>query len=384
MELMPHQARLVDDNPQKAIIAWEMRVGKTLPASIWIDRKEQGDNTFVIMPKQTKKDWVEMKTKATLLTKEEFKKTEIVNPTAIIVDEAHYFASALFARKGKGRSDLSLALYNLVKKYPECHILLLTATPIRQDAWSLHTLLCYIGVYINWKDWQREFFEKKAEFFLPRQPWMKEGEVPTAWMPKEDWRINIRKYQDKYCNIVSLRDIKDDLPPITPVIIEVKHKPYEKPTDRVVTWIDEHLYEQEGKIGEILKLGYRKVIVVAHYTKQIDDLAKELGKEKPVYILDGRTKDASKTKEEAQKADDCYFIVQSSMGFGFDGWMFGAIIFASQSHSCLNHTQMSGRLRHLEHLKPYNMYYLIGGKWDRRIYDTIEKGKDFNPHVYVK
>ena len=70
------------------------------------------------------------------------------------------------------------------------------------------------------------------------------------------------------------------------------------------------------------------------------------------------------------------------MGFGFDGWMFGAIVFASMSHSCLNHTQMLGRMRHQEHLRMVPAYYLMGGRWDKRIYNTIIKGKDFNPHEY--
>ena len=371
-KLFEHQAQFIDDNPDKAILAWEMRTGKSLPAAIWIDRPERSGNTFIITPKQNKKDWLAFKTKATVLTKEEFKKVAptIKNPTAIVIDEIHYFGSALFL---KGRSQLSTALYTLIKNNPQMHVLGLTATPIRQDAWSLHTLLCYIGVYYDWKEWRERFFEKKM---LPFLKW-------PAYFPRPDWRIKIRPFLEKHCRIISLRDIVNDLPPMEPVFIKVKQPKYEKPKGEIVTWTHEHLHEQTDKYKEILKLGYRKLLVVAHYTAQIDLLATELGKDRPVFILDGRTKDADATKRAAQEADDCYFIVQSSMGFAFDAWMFGAIVFASMSHSCLNHTQMSGRLRHLEHLKPYNIYYLIGGRWDQRIYDTIEKGKDFNPHIYV-
>ena len=133
----------------------------------------------------------------------------------------------------------------------------------------------------------------------------------------------------------------------------------------------------------LTSVGFKKLIIVAHYTEQIDSLAEELKDEKPVYILDGRTKDADKVKTEAQLSDECYLIVQSSMGFGFDGYMFGATVFVSMSHSCLNHTQMTGRARHLDHLRPVAYYYLIGGKWDERIYKTILAGKDFNPHHYL-
>lgn len=381
MDPYPHQQDFLDKNPNKAILAWEMRVGKSLPASIWIDHPVRTGNTYIISPKQIKKDWVKMDTKATVLSKEEFKKawnnSEIEKPTAIVVDEAHYFASPLFV---KGRSQMAAALYELVREYPNCHILLLTATPIRQNAWSLHTLLCYIGEYYDWKDWRKEFFNLEDATFIKHRPgkWN-----PTKiWMSHPKWRTNVRKYLEKHCDIVSLKDIVEYLPPQESKIITVKQKPYERPTDEIVTWTHEHQYEQTDKYKEILKLGYNKLIVVVHYTDQIDELSAILSEEKPVFVLDGRTKDADDIKRQAQEAEECYFIVQASMGFGFDGYMFGAIVFASMSHSCVYHTQMTGRTRHLKHLRPVTNYYLVGGRWDKRIYDTIEAGKDFNPHIY--
>lgn len=349
-----------------------MRVGKTLPAALWVDMDCRVGNTFIITPKQNKKDWVAMNTKATVLTKEEFKKVRhtIVNPTAIVIDEIHYFASPLFQ---KGRSQLATALYTLIKENPDCDVLGLTATPVRQNAWSLHTLLCYIGVYYDWKFWRSQFFELKKLPFL----------AFPSWMPRSDWRTKIREYLEKHCEIVSLADIVEYLPPPTSEIITIKQEKYVHPQDEVVTWTDEHRYEQKGKAKEILSLGYKKLLVVAHYTAQIDELAEELGQEKPVFILDGRTKDPEGVKKLAQEADECYFIVQASMGFGFDGYMFGAMVFASMSHSCLNHTQMTGRLRHVKYLQPVFYYYLIGGRWDKRIYDTIIAGREFNPHIYL-
>lgn len=350
-----------------------MRVGKTLPAAVWIDLPEQAGNTFIVTPKLNKKDWESYKTNATVLTKEEFKKVRatIKNPTAIVVDEAHYFASPLFLKK---RSQLATELYTLVQEYPDMHILLLTATPVRQDAWSLHTLFCYIGNYYTWKIWRDEFFK------LERLPFLK---FP-AYFPRDNWRIAIRPYLEKHCSIISLRDIVEDLPPMDPIFIHTVPPPYEKKKDEIVRWTDMHQHQQLGKEKEILALGqgYRKMLVVAHYTDQIDQLERDLAHDKPVYVLDGRTKEPAEVIKAAQDADDCYFIVQSGMGFGFDGWMFSAIVFASMSHSCLHHTQMLGRMRHLKHLKAVTPYYLLGGKWDKVIYETIEQGKDFNPHIY--
>jgi hypothetical protein len=372
MDPLPHQKAFIVRNPPKAILNWEMRVGKTLPASIWIDLPEQRGNTYIVCPKQHVKDWDRMNTKSQILTKEQFRKIAdtITDPTAIVIDEAHNFSSPLFI---KGRSKMAEALYNLVKRYPEMHILLLTATPIRQDAWSLHTLMCYTGNYLDWKKWRNYFFELKRMPFL-RFP---------VWFPKKDWRMQIRPYVEKYTDIIALKDVVEYLPPPLERIIQVDTFKYVLPMDEVVTWVHEHQWEQQNKVAEILNLGYKKIIVVCHYTDQIDEFAKKLADNKPVFILDGRTKDADIVKVAAQEAEECYFIVQASMGFGFDGWMFGAIVFASMSHSCTHHTQMLGRLTHTVHIRMPEYIYLIGGKWDKRIYDTIMLGKTFNPHVYL-
>jgi len=347
-----------------------MRCGKSLPASIWINHPCRVENTFIITKKQNKQDWIDLKTKATVVTKEEFKKTKIIKPTAIVVDEAHNFGSQLFT---KGRSALASKLYNLVREYPDCHVLLLTATPVRNDAWSLHTLLTYVGIYYPWKEWRDRFFELKRMPFL-RFP---------AYFPKKDWREKIKPILEKHTDIVSLKDVVEYLPPANTRIVNIKQSKYVRPEDETVTWTDEHRYEQKGKAKEIIELGYKRVIVVAHYTQQIDELAKELSEYKPVYILDGRTKNADEVKRQAQEAEECYFIVQASCGEGWDGWMFGCLVFVSMSHSCVAHTQMFGRQRHPGHLKTTETIYIIGGRWDERIYDCVTNGRNFDPHVYL-
>jgi len=364
LKLFKHQQKFIDENPSKALLLWEMRCGKSLPASIWVDMPERNQNAYIICLKGNKKEWQRYNTKATVLTKEEFKKATIINPTAIVVDEAHYFGSPVFLRK---RSQLSEKLYKLVKEYPECHVLLLTATPIRQDAWSLHSLLCYIGVYYDWKKWRETFFELKT------MPYMR---FP-AWFPRADWREKLKPFRDKHCDIVSLHDIIKDLPQPEERIIKIKNKFVKR--DR---WTDEHKDEQNGKVDEILKLGYKKMIIVCFYTEQIDFLKDKLKDEKPVYVLDGRTKNADEVKTQAQEADECYFIVQASMGFGFNGYMFGAIVFVSMMHSIVEYIQMTGRQRHLEHIITPQLIYAIGGKWDARILASLKLNKNFNAHEY--
>lgn len=346
-----------------------MRVGKSLPASIWIDNPQQGNNTYIICIKKNKQSWLDMGTRATVLTKEEFKKAVIVNPTAIVIDELHKHCSPLFV---KGRSKQAEVLYNLVKTYPNCNIMGLSATLVKQDAWSLHTAVCYIGVYYDWRVWQREFFELKKLPFL-RFP---------AWFPKDGWRERMLPILKKHADVVALKDVVEYLPPAETRIITIKGTKYVPPKDEVVTWVDEHRHEQIGKLEEILELGYKKLILVCKYTSQIDELAEALQEYKPVFILDGRTKNAEDTIKQAQDADECYLIAQSAMGEGFDGWMFGGIVFVSMGHSVVEFTQMMGRQRHPLHLKVTETIFLQGGKWDRRVYTSVMEGHNFNPHNY--
>ncbi len=372
MKLRKHQKEFLDKNPDRALLAWEMRVGKSLPASIWSNHPSRNSNPIVVCPKQLKSSWQKEAPHATVYTKEEFKKynTTIKYPSCLVIDEAHMTASPLFT---KGRSQLATIIYEFIRKHPKLHVLLLTATPIRNDPSSLHTLLCYIGVYIPWKDWRNEFYSLESRPFL-RFP---------AYFPKVTWRITIRKYLEKYADIVSLRDCVTDLPPEIIEIVKVKTPKYVPKVDEITRWTDEHQHEQINKADAIKKLGYRKLIIACNYTEQIKSLEKELSKDKPVFVLNGQTKNPDEVKRQAQEADDCYFIVQADMGIGFDGYMFPALVFASMSHKSVSHTQMKGRLRSVEDLHPVIYYYLIGGVWDQRIYNSIIKNQDFNPHIYL-
>lgn len=370
MQLRKHQQRFIDQNPDRAILNWEMRTGKTLAASLWSNHPRRNENPIVVCLKQNKKAWQREAPHTTVYTKEEFKKQNINNPSCLVLDEAHKAAAPLFT---KGRSQLATCIYNFIKDNPHMHVLLLTATPVRNDPSSFHTLLCYIRVYIPWKEWRADFYKLETRPFL-RFP---------AYFPRNDWRIKIREYVEKYTDIVSLRDCVDELPEERELVVEIDTPKYERPEDEIVTWTHEHKHEQTEKLEYIKSLEYRKLIIVCHYTDQIDEYAKELSKEKDVFVLDGRVKDQDIVKEQAKASSECYFIVQASMGMTWDGYMFGAMVFASMSHKSVDHTQMKGRLTSVDNSADVLFYYyLIGGRWDRRIYDTIKTNQDFNVHVY--
>lgn len=367
MQLRKHQQRFLDQNPDKALLCWDCRTGKTLPASIW--GKNRGTRGVIVCPKQGVEDWKRHSPEALVLSKEQFKKLSrgIENPTSLIIDECHTTASGLFL---KGRSQLSTAVYNLVKKYPDMPVLLLSATPITNNPASLHTLLCYIGKYIPWDKWRERFYTLERRPYLPR----------PAWFPKAGWQKDIRTVLEKYADIVSLKDCIDYLPPVTKDIIKIKTPKYIKDMAEA-PWTHEHLHEQSKKPEYIKTMRYRKIIVACHYTAQIDEMEKELSKVRQTFVLDGRTKKPDDVKRMAQEADECYFICQASMMYGWDGFSFGCLVFASMSHKCLDHYQALGRMINVDDPKPIFYEYLIGGRWDKKIYDSIQLGNDFNPHL---
>lgn len=254
----------------------------------------------------------------------------------------------------------------------------LTGTPLTNDPASIHTLLVYLGKYIPWGEFQDRFYELRYMPFLPR----------PAYFPIKHWREPANELLRKYTDIVSLKDCADWLPPEMVEVVNVKTKPREYAEDEEYHWTKNHKHEQSEKHKIIQEIGegYRKVIVVAHYTDQIDNLAKKLKLSKPIFILDGRTKNQAAVIKEAQESSDCYFIVQASTGEGWDGFFFDVMVFASMAHRVTHHTQMKARLDTLEpqYMKPKVYIYLIGGKWDKHIYDSVMEGEDFNPHRYDK
>lgn len=370
-----HQVKFIKGYKDKDILAHEGGTGKTVCACLWLHDNRDSD-ALVICPKRVLTKWKialkDWQTKATVVSKEQFKKLEIKKWSAIVVDEADEFGSALFTNK---RSKLSEALYNQVKKY-DSPILLLTGTPVRSTPWNLHSLLVFRGVYIDWKKWREEFFSLQFLPYLPR----------PAWMPKSNWRDLIRPYIEKYCDIILLKDCAD-LPSSTEEVITIEEKKFKsvefEPSKQ---FHERHRFEQEGKIEEIKDISkkFRKVLVVAYYIEQLEDLYKKLSKERTTFMVHGSVKNQEEKLLEANKIDDCILIVQAGLGVGFDADTFSCVIFVSLSYPVRDYVQMKWRVRRINNLNPIKYYHIHSGKADRMVYDNIIKGKNFVPSEWIE
>lgn len=373
--LYKHQKEFLDKNPNKALICFEAGCGKTLTAVEWL-RLRQG-NALVVVPKRIVKKWQEElgDVKATVITKEQFKKIDFKNPSALVLDECQFASAPLFTRQ---RSQIATKVYNFIKFNPDMPVLLLTATPVSSSPANLHTLLCYIGVYIPWKDWQNQFYS------LERRPFLS---FP-AWLPKPGWRKQIQSVLLKHAHIALMSDCVDYLPPITEEIIELDAKRFKSNSEweAMQAFVEEHRFEQleKPKIIKAIGLQYRKVVVVAHFREQIEQLEKELSKDRKTYVLHGGVKDQEQVIKDAQEDSECYLICQYSIGAGFDLDTFSVMIFVSQGYSYTSLVQMRARIRRIHALKPVKYYYLQAGRCDRAIAKNLELGKDFDITEFTK
>lgn len=376
-KLFPHQEKFRQNMKDKEFIAWEGGLGKSVAGAIWL-AAGRDDDALIVCPKRVVKKWqielIKWGTKATVLSKEQFKKTAIKKWSARIFDEADEMGSPLFI---KGRSKLSEHTYELIKAYPDMPTMLLSATPIRSTSWNLHTLLTFYGKYIDWKKW-REYF-----FVLESRPYVKW----KAWFPIPNWRSEARKMLEKYADIVLLKDCVGYLPPATDEVIALPPRPFKGSDELHLTgrFVEEHKWEQQAKPAEIIEIAreFRKVLVVAYYVEQVESLAKELSKDRKTYMVHGGTKGQEEILLEANALDDdCFLIVQASLGAGFDADTFSAVIFASMSYSVRDFAQMKFRVRRVHNLHPVMYYYLLAGRCDQQVYDTILLGHEFVPALW--
>jgi len=377
-KLWKHQEAFLTKNPDRGLLLWEVGLGKSRAACEWI-KKRPDMAALVVCPKalidKWRKDLAEVGAVAHVTSRDTVKILDISKYRALVLDEAQDFASPLFS---KARSARATKIYNHVKNHPSTHVLLLTATPVRSTPWNIHTLACYIGRFWPVKEFRDEFEYMSSLFGRMHYELVK------------DWRLRVRKYVESVADIVLLRDCAD-VPVQESRVISI---PWTKKQEKELgveylepakEWHERHRRENGAeKLAELKKLvaGYRKVIVVAYYTAQIEEYAREIGRERQVFVLSGATKNQGEVISAAQAADDCVFFLQASMGAGFDADSFSVMIFASQSFKFVDEIQTKGRILRMHNLHANEYIYLLGGKCDRSVYETIQAGHDFHPPSY--
>lgn len=377
--LYAHQQKFLDKNPDRALLVWETGTGKTVAACEWLKKRPKLP-ALIVCPKgiveKWRRDLVTEGATAHVVSRDTVKVMDISKYRAIVLDEAQDFASPLFS---KARSARATKIYNHIKDFPETNVLLLTATPIRSTPWNIHTLAVYIGKFWPVRDF-RNTFEHMTDKYGRMHYELNKG-----------WQKAVRPYTESIADIVLMKDCVD-VPVQHSQVVRLPWSPKqenalgEQYLEAAAEWHARHRAENGvEKLTELKKIldGYRKAIVVCHYTSQIAEYAAELGKDRTVYVLQGATKDQDQVIQDAREADDCVFIIQASMGAGFDAAEFSVVIFASMSFKYVDYVQMKGRVKRINNLHENLFIHMLGGKCDEAVYGAIQKNKDFDVHDYL-
>lgn len=385
MKLFAHQQRFIDKNPDRAMLVWETGTGKTVAACEWAkSKKRPAGRKLVACPKSIIGKWEKALKEwkvfyVDVVSRDEIKTIDLSKYQSLILDEGQDFASPLFDKK-RPPSDRARVVYDWVKTHENGHILILTATPVRSTPWNIHTLGAYLRIFWDIREFRDEFF------------YLTDLYGHMHYEKVKGWQKLIRPYVESISDIVLMQDCVD-VPQETHQVINIdwskKHEEELKAQylEPAAEWHARHRMENgdtKYKRLEDICDGYRKVIVVCFYRDQIDEYAKKLSKERLVFVLHGGVKDQDKVIQDAQDADDCIFIIQASMGSGFDADKFSVVVFASMSFRYVDYVQMKGRVKRIHNLHDVTFIHLLAGKCDRAVYDTIQNNKDFDVHDYLK
>lgn len=379
MKLYNHQQKFVDQNPNMALLSWEVGCGKSLAAMEWM-KKRPGHYTVLVCPKNIKKKWIEDlernnidPLRVIVLTKEEFKKQAnfITSPRAIIVDEADFFSAPLFT---KGRSQMVESLYNFIRINKIENILLLTATPFRNSPHNIHTLLTYLQQAPDWKSWRDKHYQ------LVSRPYL----IGMAYEPKKGWRAKAVEYAVPKIHVARMADIVD-VPVQTHNMVRIQTEeltPEQAVADTIIKewhlrarresgpekldWIKEYIQDKS------------KVVLVSRYKETIETYEKELSKTRKCYVLTGDSKDQEEIIKEAEADPECILFIQAGIGAGFEIPSFSFMVFINMSFAHRDYIQMQGRILRINRLKSNTYTYLIGGPRDKNVYKAIiEMESDF-------
>lgn len=424
LQLYPHQKELLEKNPSKWLLAWEMRSGKT-GASLLL-AKQKGGQTLIVHPKSvdwTKqiKIWLDIEDYL-ILNKKSIKKIEehqyyvctkeffrdhvleLPKCKTIIIDEGHHF------------SGYTSKMYKYAMQYiKNCtNVYILTGTPYRVSPWNIYCLASLLGKKLNWFEWQNKFYNKVKMGM--KLDWKTHKLVPNMVPVLKDKvdGIPVDKYIaaliNKLGNTVKLTDVAGEID--SEEIIETfkltleQNKAIRLLNDTVEIARRGHIFQiingtlksdgyepnqyfKSEKFNRALEIidNTKKLIVVCNHTLEIKRF-KETVKDRKVFVLDGST-DVIKRQEimeEFNNLDDGVVFVQSQVCEGFS--LFAPVMMFYSLHTgFVEYSQMKSRPLMPDRKNCITYIYLIvddkENTFDRDCYENVViKKQNYNFEIY--
>lgn len=393
MKLFKHQQDLLQLNPDKHALVWEVGCGKTIGALSLASQKTK--SILIICPKglvdKWKKDVLDFDIDPLVISKENFKKLHKTLPKydCVLIDEVHNHLGT------------KSQLMKSTKWYLEYHDVpfryFLSGTIYRSSPNDIYVLYTLLGKKLNYWTFQTKFFYQVR--MGPRMvPMVKKGIEPE-----------IAQLVHDVGSIVKLEDCID-MPPATyqEELFEMTEEQKEaiknlEDTNPIVRFTKIHqlmggtmkgdeyhddLYVESNKLNRVMELAEEidRLIIVCRYNNEIQHLIQKLSYlGKRIEFINGSVDNRQELLNSLEKENKYILIVNSACSEGWQLQNCSHMIFYSYDFQLKNYIQISGRLRRID--KPRPVLYIsliVKDTIDESVFQCIKRKEDFLIAVYSK
>lgn len=401
-ELYQHQLKIINESPNKHLLAWSCGTGKTATAIKWADKKNL--NVLVICPKSLVDNWHREINKwsikgatFTVVSKEQFKskyKNILTNINGLIIDEIHNHSGY--------KSQLYKATIEFIKVHNIQYVLGLTATPYRSTPFNVFCLANILGRNLNWFSFNNLFFTmikrgprkwpvlKKDINGVPVKEYIgnmvkslgsvvsmsEVVDVPEHVWIREDFVINTE--QKKACGELLDSTAIARLSKVFQILNgSLKSDGY-----------SEDKYFKCDKFNRALELIEEndKIAVICRHTLELQRFRNTI-KDRRVFILNGETPKEERDKliQEFNNSEKCVILINAKVAEGYNLYT-PVMMFYSMDWGLVEWTQMIGRPVRLDNLKSVVYINLVyKDTVDNAVYDNVViKKQEFNAEIYNK
>lgn len=411
MTLFHHQARIIDDNPQKCGLFLGTGSGKTRIAMALARGK-----TLVICPKTQREDrnWereaekMKLAIDLTVMSKEAFRRDSESLPrfSTVIVDEAETCLGVTPNTRQRKKviipkaSQTFEALEAFLDRTQPERLYLCTATITRSPmtVWAAGKLLG--------KKWDFYKFRDIFYFRLPmprREVWsIKNTEECKDRLAKavrglgyvgrlEEWfDVPDQTYKNDTVELNDvqkkrIKELRMEYP--DPIVSLGKRLQLENGVLAGDEFTQAERYPHE-KLNRILHYAeeFPRLIIWAKYTNQINYYYEELTKKGyTVHLLTGATKDRDILFKTLAQSENAILVAQASISAGWEWKACPVMIFASRTYAIADYIQAQGRIQRTDAIKK-NLYInlIVRGGVDEAVHDCLIMKKDFSERTYLK
>lgn len=403
MTLFKHQQDLLDLNPRYWGLWWGCGTGKTRTAILLSEKNAK--KTLVVGPKSLKQNWwneldkwseYKEASRWIVVTKEEFRrdweKLLIENCDGLIIDEAHFFSGY--------KSKMFKALIKYLKKAKPSSIYALTATAYLSTPFNI---MCYEAMFGRPANYMRY----RWEYFYDVQ--MGGKVIPIV---KPDAKEQLSVILNQIGSVIRTEDCLD-LPEKS---YKTEYFTYTKDQKKTIKMLDQHplmatqivywtkMHQLSGgtlkmpesdqtivfssdKLKRVVELTkqYPKMVIVCRYNAELKLIAEKL--DRPFVVLNGKTpqEDRQKLIDQANNAEECIFLVNSSCSEGYNLVGMNIMVFYSNGFSYKDRVQMEGRIwRHGQKNHCVYIDFVNTEGVDVAVMESMKKKEDFSLALYGK